>query len=120
MKNLLWVLVVILVVAGSIFPCMVFAGDADALAKRLSYLKDIPEVSWVKFDDNNVYIGFKTLPGDLGAIVNAAAIHGNRAIDFGVHVWAVPETQKNFRPGLDPSYCSATARHGKIESNSCR
>ena len=103
-----------------LLPCLVFAGDPAMLSKRLAYLKDIPEVSWVEFNDNNVCIGFKALPQDLRSIVSAAAIHGNRATDFGVHIWAVPESQKNFRPGLDPSYCTATARHGKIESNSCR
>ena len=115
MKNTTRFLIVIL-----LLPCLVFAGDSTALSKRLAYLKDMPEVSWVEVNNNSVFIGFKTLPRDLKSIVSAAAIHGNRAADFGVHIWAVPESQKNFRPGLDPSYCTATARHGKIESNSCR
>ena len=54
MKNILWVLTIILVVAGFVFPCMVFGGDSNALAKRLAYLKDLPEISWVKFDDKGL------------------------------------------------------------------
>ena len=120
MKNILWVLTIILVVAGFVFPCMVFGGDSNALAKRLAYLKDLPEISWVKFDDNNVYIGFNTRPSDLRMIVNAAAIHGNRALGFGVHVWAVRDFQMDFHPRWDSSYCTATARHGKLQKSDCR
>lgn len=85
-----------------------------SLEKRLTYLNDIPEVSWTQFSGNNVYIGFKEFPADLRAIINAAAIWGNRASGFKVHVWAV-KAQNNDRQ----SYCKATAQYGKIEHNSC-
>lgn len=48
------------------------AQDQAALEKRLEYLNDIPEVSWVKFDGNNVHIGFNKRPSDLGSIVRDA------------------------------------------------
>ena len=96
------------------------AKDQAALEKRLAYLTEISEVSWVEFDRNNVYIGFKERPADLRAIINAAAIWGNRAYGFGVHVWAVEARYRGWRPGDGPYYCEATARHGKIENNSCR
>ena len=60
------------------------------------------------------------LPKDLRAIINAAAIWGNKAYGFGVHVWAVDARYKGWRPGDGPFYCEATARYGKIEDNSCR
>ena len=81
---------------------------------------DIPEISWVEFKNNNVYIGFNERTKDMRMIINAAALHGNRAYGFGVHVWAVDEKYRGWSPGNDPYYCTATARHGKIEHNDCR
>jgi len=94
--------------------------DQAALQNRLLYLSDIPEISWVEFDGNNVYIGFKELPSDLRTIINAAAVHGNRALGFGVHVWAIKASNKKWRPDSGSYLCEATARYGKIEHNSCR
>ena len=96
------------------------AGDQDALKSRLEYLKDIPEIAWVEFDGNNVYIGFKKRPSDLRTIVNAAALWGNKAYGFGVHVWAVEARLRGWRPGEGPYYCEATARYGKVQDSSCR
>ncbi len=88
-----------------------------ALRKKLAYLKSIPEVSWVVFDRNNVYLGLESLPSDIKIIVGAAAYHGNRAINFGVHVWAV---DSKFRESPSDRYiCFATARYGKVRKNSC-
>ncbi|MDV2504653.1 MAG: hypothetical protein RX318_11970 [bacterium] len=87
------------------------------LQKELAYLKSIPEVRWVVFDGNNVYLGLRSLPGDIKIIVGAAAYHGNRAISFGVHVWAV---DSKFRESPSDGYiCYATARYGKVRKNSC-
>jgi len=95
------------------------ARDQRALEDRLSYLKDLPEVGWVRFDGNTVYVGFKKRPADLASIVGAAAFHGNKAYGFGVHVWAVPANNPNWKVG-DTYYCEATGRYGKVEDNSCR
>ena len=35
-----------------------FAKDPAALKNSLTYLNDIPEISWVEIDNNNVFIGF--------------------------------------------------------------
>ena len=59
------------------------------LKNRLAYLADIPEIEWFEIESNYVYLGFNKRPDDLYAVVPAAALHGNKAIDFGVHVWAV-------------------------------
>ena len=96
-----------------------FARDQKALESRLNYLNDIPEISWVKFNKNNVYVGFKSKPADMSNIVGGAALFGNKAYGFGVHVWAVPANNKNWKVG-DQYYCEATARHEKVEDNSCR
>ena len=88
-----------------------------ALFEAVKYLSDIPEVKWVDLDDNNIYIGFNPVPDDMIAVCTAAALHGNKAINFGVHVWAINAARynKGWRPG-DGSYIyETTARHGKIE-----
>lgn len=85
------------------------------IRNELEYLHDIPEIGWFEVDGNNVYIGFKTVPSDLSLIIRGAALRANKAIDFGVHVWAVKASQKGWRPGQGPYYEEVTARHGKIE-----
>lgn len=88
--------------------------ENQALRERLVYLERIEEVAWVQFDRNNVYIGFRNRPEDLAAVVNAAAVLGNKAHGFGVHVWAFDSRYTGWRPGDGPYYCQATARHGKL------
>ncbi len=97
------------------------AEDQAALEARLVYLTDLPEVSWVIFNDNNVYVGFSSRPRDMGMIVNAAALHGNRAYGFGVHIYAVPDSDRDKLPwGKWRLYCSASARYGKVTKNDCK
>lgn len=103
-----------------IYPICLAQSPESKLQDRLAYLRDIEEVTWVEFDDNNVYIGFNSRPPDLSIIMNAAAIHGNRAYGHGVHLWAVPANLPGWRPGKGPYYCTATARYGKIEHNDCK
>ena len=88
--------------------------ENQALRERLVYLERIEEVAWVQFDRNNVYIGFRNRPEDLAAVVNAAAVLGNKAHGFGVHVWAFDSRYTGWRPGDGPYYCEATARRGKL------
>ena len=83
------------------------------LERTLAHLKEIPEIAWVRFYRNTVFIGVDRVSSDIQSIAQAAAFHGNRAIDFGVHVWVVPASStcgafKNY-------YGMTTARHGKIE-----
>ena len=98
-------------------PAKTVRRDNQALQDRLSYLGEIDEISWIEFEDNNVYIGFKRRPSDLGAIVNSAAVWGNRAHGFGVHVWATDARYRGWRPGLAPYYCEATGRYGKLQDS---
>ena len=89
----------------------------NILANRLSYLTQLKEIAWVQIEGNNVHIGFTKRPSDLRTIVNAAAFQGNKAIKFGVHVWAYPEQSKNSK---NHYFCSATARYGKVQKSDCR
>ena len=87
----------------------------NILRRELHYLSELEDVEWVEFDGNDVYIGFTRRPADLEAVLRAAALNGNRAIDFGVHVWAAPAADKGWRPGSGQYYAEVTARNGKIE-----
>ena len=100
---------------------LVFSAHAQnqtALEKRLAYLNDLPEISWVKFDKNKVYIGVNKVSSNLGSIVRYAAVFGNKAYGLIVHVWAVRDTTNV--PAIDfKYYCTATARHGKVQKSDC-
>jgi hypothetical protein len=85
------------------------------LRQELSYLNDIEEVAWYEVDDNDVIVGFEPLPEDWELVIRGAALRGNRAIDFGCHVWAVKAKDRGWRPGTGPYYGEVTARQGKIE-----
>ena len=87
------------------------------LSNALSYLNKVTEIKWVDIDNNNVYIGFNPLPSDYKILCKAAALHGNNAINFGVHVWAIDASkyQKGWRPGNGTYYYEVTARYGKIK-----
>ncbi|MBC8554854.1 MAG: hypothetical protein H8D23_35025, partial [Candidatus Brocadiales bacterium] len=39
--------------------------QTSQLEASLRYLNDIPEITWIDFDDNTVYIGFNPIPDDL-------------------------------------------------------
>jgi len=93
--------------------------QTQRLGAQLGYMKKIAEVSWVTFERNSVYIGWRSRPTDIHAIVSAAAFQGNRAINFGVHVY-------NYDAGRFPTpdkgplfFCTATVRHGKHQKNNC-
>ena len=88
------------------------------LRKALAYLKHeevLPEIAWVEFDGNDVYIGFRDLPLDWRNICENAAFKGNRATDFSVHVWAVDAKRRGWRPGDKGYYDCITAYNGRID-----
>jgi len=85
------------------------------LMERLQYLNDVKEITWVEIEKNVVYIGFDPVPADWQLVIRAAALHGNKVIGFGTHVWATYGDREGWRPG-DSSYLGEiTARHGRIE-----
>ena len=105
-----WIIGILVLVFVVTFVGIVWGGSnrQAILERELSYLQDIPEVQWVRFEDNTVHIGVSPLPGDIAMIAQAAAVIGNRAIDFGVHVWVHPANDPN------KFYGETTARYGKI------
>ena len=92
--------------------------DQSALKKSLAYLHDIPEISWVVIVRNNIYIGFNKRIKDMGAICRGAAVNGNRAYGFGVHIYAVDGYQADWRKSKH--YCAVTARSGRVTKSSCK
>ena len=89
------------------------------LEKALAYLKEIQEIGWVEIENNHIYIGWNSIPNDLSFVNRAAAVHGNRAIGSGFHVWSVDAGYEGWRPGDAPYYCETTARGGKVTDSSC-
>ena len=119
MKKIIIVLICVVALV-VFFALMSPSKNPTAFKNKLAYLNNIPEISWVEFDGNNAYIGFKKYPPDLRLIMSSAALIGNKANGFGVHLWAVEATQRGWRPGKGHYYCECTARYGKIQNNSCR
>ena len=91
------------------------ASRQSILHREMAYLEELPEVAWYEVQGNNVYVGFRTLPVDWKTVINGAALHGNKAIDFGCHVWAVHADKRGWRPGDGPFYGESTARYGRLE-----
>ena len=81
------------------------------------YLDDIQEVDWWEVDDNTIYISFNPVPDDWNAIIRGAALGGNKAIGSGVHVWALNNQRRGWRPSNkgDDYLGNTTARYGKIK-----
>lgn len=50
-----------------------------------------------------------------GPNIEGANLRGNKAIDFGVHMCAVPAEQERWRPGKGSYYKEVTGRYGKIQ-----
>ena len=120
MKQFILINIILIFVGIMVLAISATAGrrDQSALKESLDYLKDVPEISWVVFDRNNVYIGFSEQVNDVGSICRGAAVNGNRAYGFGVHVYAVDGYQADWKKSKH--YCTATARHGKVIRSNCR
>lgn len=95
--------------------------SSRSLEPAVAYLRNVPGVAWIHVNDNRVGIGWKSRPSDLGVITRAAAVNGNRALGFGVHVWSV--NAKGHTTPTDPTtlpiICTATARNGKVTDSDC-
>ncbi|HEY8503803.1 MAG TPA: hypothetical protein VIL46_04430, partial [Gemmataceae bacterium] len=96
-----------------------YSGGSSNEQKLRAVLGNIPltveEAEWVEFDDNIVYVGFRTRPADLDALLRAWAVQGNAAINFGCHVWAVPASNPRSDPLRGGHYAEVTARYGRVE-----
>lgn len=103
--------------------------DPLAMMKGLQYLKELPEVSWVVYDGNDVFIGLKYLPDDVDIITNAAAVHASKAYGGRVEVWSISDRYREWRPWRPHNpdgtkndgkyYCRAAADMGVLGERQC-
>jgi hypothetical protein len=108
-----------LVVCLFITPAWSSAKDQSALASSLAYLFDLPQVAWVEYDQNRVYLGFTTVGPDVLQIVRTAAINGSKAYGAQVQVWGVRVEYGGWRPGDLPYICTAIGDRGEVTSSNC-
>ena len=93
-----------------------YSSDREAVLKEtLKYLDDMEAVSWWEVDGNDVYINFNDISFNYKVAIRMAATLGNRATDFGVHVWALNGKQRGWRPGDGGYLDNVTARYGKLQ-----
>ncbi|GJL79286.1 MAG: hypothetical protein NPINA01_22750 [Nitrospinaceae bacterium] len=96
---------------------------ANALEKELresmKYLKEIPEIKWVKVKKNSVIVGWKGLPSQFNLINTEAALKGTQATGRTVYIWSVRHTQKKWITGTRPYLCKTTASRGKVQETTC-
>lgn len=96
---------------------------ASALEKELKesvkYLKEIPEVKWIKVKKNSVIVGWKGLPSQFNLINTEAALKATQATGRTIFIWSVRHTQKKWIAGSRPYLCKTTASRGKVQETSC-
>jgi hypothetical protein len=100
-------------------PAWISAQDQSALASSLSYLFDLPQVAWVEYDQNRVYVGFTTVNSDVLQVVRTAAINGSKAYGAPVQVWGVRIEYGGWTPGDLPYICTAVGARGEVTSSNC-
>ena len=78
-------------------------------------------IDWVYFSKNNVYIGFSEWSRYWEWLIQSLALRGNKCINFGCHVWALPSNEYDIKEfiaekyeHLNGYYYECTARYGKI------
>jgi hypothetical protein len=89
------------------------------LKESVNYLKEIPEVKWVKIIKNSVIVGWKGLPSQFNLINTEAALKATQATGRTIYIWSVRHTQKKWLTGTRPYLCKTTASKGKVKETSC-
>ncbi len=91
------------------------------LDEALTYLRAVPEVAWVKFEGQNVLIGWEGLPKNFAQINKTAAKNAARALHNEVTVYALRAEQTSLKVGEEESYlCKTTANPQEIVDSNCR
>lgn len=99
----------------------VWASPFDKLlAESLEYLKEVPEIEWIRFDEKNVILGWKGIPGKFTAVNRRAAVKASQATGHTVSIWSVRHFQKDYKVGRGTYICNTTADRGKVLTSSCR
>lgn len=80
------------------------------------------DIKWIVVDNNTAYVGYVPVPDVFRERCKAMAIDGNKATDFGFHVWAfdaskVSGDKNSIQNAINSNKAlfETTARHGKIE-----
>jgi len=94
-----------------------FSDNQARLSKQLAYLKKIPEISEVIIYQNDIYIGFTTVPADMCNIVRDAAILGTSAYGYRIHVWGCLYDKNMPDPKMWKYYCLSTGQDGNTRLN---
>lgn len=75
---------------------------------------EIPEIRWMEFDGNSIYIGFNPIPSDVRTILGFWAFGGWKRINFGCHIYAYDASR--YSPTTDGNFfAGATCRYGKTK-----
>lgn len=99
----------------------VWASPFDKLlAESLEYLKEIPEIEWIKYDRENVILGWKGIPGKFTSVNRRAAVKASKSTGHTVIIWSVRHFQKDYKVGRGTYICNTTADNGKVITSSCR
>lgn len=74
----------------------------------------IPEIHWIRFNGNSVFIGFNPIPSDTRTILGFWAFGGWKIINFGCHIYAYDASR--YGPTTDGNFfAGATCRYGKVK-----
>ncbi len=96
--------------------------DWQKLDKALMYLRGVPEVAWVKFHENNVYISWKGQPENFARINQVAAKKAAQALHNEVTVYSLPPGEELPADmwGYEPSpLCRTIANPHEIVDSNC-
>lgn len=91
------------------------------ISQELEYLKNnVEEIEWIEVENNQIYIGFKSIPEDYESILRGASWRASRAIFYKVTVWGLPtwKYKKGWRletapPELDRYWSRYFGRYGR-------
>ncbi len=91
------------------------------LDEALTYLHGVPEVAWVKFEGQNVLIGWQGIPRNFARINQIAAKRAAHALHNEVTVYSLRAEQTSIKESEEESYlCKTIANPQEIIESNCR
>ncbi len=103
-----------------------FASGADkqsrTLWNALTYLKSVPEISWLEIEGSNIIIGWNGYSSNFSAINRTAAKKASRKVPGEIRIYSVNANQKGWRPKKDaPAHlCHSLGKGGRLQFTNCR
>ncbi|QPJ60605.1 MAG: hypothetical protein G3M70_01365 [Candidatus Nitronauta litoralis] len=105
-------------------PSPAFGGDKQSrkLWKSLTYLKSVPEISWIEVDGKNIILGWNGYPPNFSRINRTAAKKVSRKVRGEIKVYSVKEHLKGWRPKKDAlaHLCHSLGEGGRLKFTNCR